>query len=424
MVEMIQVVLLVASAVGLLIALLTLVMVALTRRERLRRVSTPRFQPPLTVFKPLKGLDEDLERNLATFFSLDYPRYELVFGVNDLDDPAIDVVRRLQAAHPRITSRLVVDTRRVGTNPKVNNLVNMARAARFDYWVISDSNVRVRPDYLTDLVAHMQLPEVGLVTSMIRGVDGHTIGAQLENLHLNTIIAGAAVVVNRLTNIPISIGKSMLLRRDVMQKLGGFEAFADYLIEDALMGVLIRKLGYQTRTTFKPVENVNVRTSVKGFISRHFRWAVCRRRLNLGNYLLECVSLPILFVLAALAVKPSLEMVGVAAGITALRVAIDMAVARLLGARPGGNALWMLPLKELIIGAIWPAPFFTSRVNWRGNIIKVGRMSRATIVARRRIILSPAQALRGLSAYVARLGLQISFRPLRSATTLGERSQA
>ena len=341
----------------------------------------PKFEPPVSIFKPLKGLDENLRSNLETFFQQDYPHFELVFGINDHDDPAIEVVRSLKAAYPHTPCILVIDSRHTGFNPKVNNLCNMAPRASHDFWVISDSNVRVDSHYLSRLLDHMRSSEVGLVTSIVRGVGGKSLGARLENLHLNSFVAASTVAVNRLSNIPVSIGKSMLMRRETIAELGGFEAFANFLLEDGLIGRRVRALGFRTETSMDAVENVNDSWSVRNFMQRHYRWGLMRRQLNLFHYTGEVLSNPIFLALLAAILLPSFSTLAFFGSICVVKASLDMMTVRTVGGQVNLSSALLLPFKDLLIGLIWWKPFFTNRVTWRGHQFRIGAMTRISRIA-------------------------------------------
>jgi ceramide glucosyltransferase len=343
----------------------------------------PQFRPPVSIFKPLKGLDESLRGNLETFFRQDYPRYELIFGVSEFDDPAIDVVRSLQAAYPHVPTTLVIDSSLTGYNPKVNSLCNMAPHATHDFWVISDSNVRVDTSYLARLVEPMRDPQVGLVTSIIRGVGGKSLGARLENLHLNSFVAASTIAVNRLSNIPVSIGKSMLMRRETISELGGFEAFANYLLEDGLIGRQVRGLGLRTETSMDAVENVNASWTVGDFLKRHYRWGLMRRQLNLVHYTGEILSNPVFLALLAAIVLPSVSSLTLLGIVCAVKASLDLVTVRAVGGSLDVSSALLLPFKDLLIGVIWWKPFFTNRVSWRGHQFRIGAMTRIYPVGQR-----------------------------------------
>ncbi|MFZ1684972.1 MAG: glycosyltransferase [Candidatus Zixiibacteriota bacterium] len=377
--NLLSLLLLAGALFGLAYTAISWLLLVSASRKKSENVA-PLFIPPISVFKPLKGLDENLAGNLETFFRQDYPNFELIFGVNDLDDPAISVVRKLQSAYPHIATKLVIDTHRVGYNPKVNNLCNMSKQASFDYWVISDSNVRVHSRYLLNFVGHMRDQRIGLVTSIIRGVGGRRLGAKLENLHLNSFVAASTIAVNRLSTIPISIGKSMLLRRETIAQLGGFEAFSNYLLEDGLIGRAVRGLGLKTATSMDAIDNVNDTWSVRDFFNRHYRWGLMRRQLNIGHYTGEILSNPIFLALAAVAASPSALTASLLGLVCASKVALDLMTIRSVGGEVKVSSAFLLPLKDLVIATVWWKPFFTNRVSWRGNQFRIGAMTRISPV--------------------------------------------
>lgn len=360
---------------GLLYFTLSVAMLWQQRNNRRMPGTMPAHRPPITVFKPLKGIDDQLEDNLRSFFQLDYPKFELLFGVNDTDDPAIDLVQKLRREFPDVHARLVVNDERAGLNPKVNNLINMYPYAHHDHLVISDSNVRVAPDYLTQLIGEMQDEAVGLVTSMVRGVGASTFGAILENVHLNSFIAGSVATINRLTNIPITIGKSMLMRRETLEQLGGFKAYRMYLLEDGLLGQAIRNLGLTLRTCAHPVENVNKSWSLPRFFNRHHRWGMMRRYLNVGNYLTEIFSYPIALSLLLFLLHPTMLAAALLGSVTVIKIGLDAAAGRLMGDRTPLYYYLVVPAKEIALALLWPVPFFSRTVVWRGNRFRIGKQT-------------------------------------------------
>ncbi|MBN2227730.1 MAG: glycosyltransferase [candidate division Zixibacteria bacterium] len=375
-------ILIVAIVFGVAYSLVeSLILIVELRRSR-KRIPHNVILPPITVFKPLKGLDSRLEDNLRSFFELDYPEYELLFGINDLDDPAIDVVKKLRRAYPDVKSRLVVTEFRVGPNPKVNNLYNMYPYARFAHLVISDSNVRVDRDYLTHMAAEMQSDQVGLVTSAIRGVAGNSIGSLFENLHLNTFIVGNVFAVKRLFKIPITIGKSMLFRREALERIGGFRALVHYLAEDHMLGQKISALGMETRTSPHCIHAVNSGWPLGQFINRHLRWATMRRHVNIYHYAIEILSNPVLFALLFLLKNPRGFGMELFATVFLAKTCIDMIAARFIRAEERWYYYLLTPIKDLLIAGIWIVPFFSYTVNWRGNYFLIGSQTQLTRLSR------------------------------------------
>jgi ceramide glucosyltransferase len=329
------------------------------------------FQPPVSILKPLKGMDDRLEDNLRSFFLLDYPRYQLLFGVMDDDDPAIEVVGHLQREYPHIDSRLVVNSRKAGLNPKISNLSNIFPFAKHDFILISDSNIRADKDYLSAMVAHMKNPDVGLVTSIIRGKGARRMGAVLENLHLNSYIVGNVIAVQKLFRRPVTIGKSMLFRKETVLNIGGFSCFKNFLAEDHLIGARIQELGLRVNLSYDFVDNINEKWSLGKFINRHLRWAKMRRHLNLAHYAAEIISNPIsLAFLYGLCHPDSLGAL-IFAVVTVMKMSGDLAVARAMRSDLKPVQFLLIPLKDLTIGIIWAIPFFSRRISWRGNRFRI-----------------------------------------------------
>lgn len=327
--------------------------------------------PPVSVLKPLKGIDDQLEKNLKSFFTLDYPKYELLFGVNNFDDPAIKVVRKLQQRYPRVSSQLIIDTRRVGLNPKVNNLENLYGKTRYNLLLISDSNIRVGKQYLQQMVSEYLKPGVGLVTSIFRGSFAQSIGSILENLHLNTYIAPNVMTIKKLFKKPITIGKSMLFNRDVIDRIKGFSIFGEFLAEDHLLGIHINKAGFKIGQSNYIIDNVNIQWSLNKFLNRHIRWAKMRRTLNIGHYLTEPLSNPILISLIYLFVQMNTQATSIFLGVILLKTFFDILNARLMKSDLKWYHGILIPVKDLLIGFIWFIPFVNRTIKWRGNSFRI-----------------------------------------------------
>lgn len=333
----------------------------------------PQACPPVSVLKPLCGVDDGLERNLAAFAALDYPEYEVVLGLKSERDPAWEVACAAARRWPR-RFRVAVQRGEPGMNPKVNQLITLARAARHDVLVVSDSNVRVGPGYLRGIAAHLSDPGVGLVTHPIVGVGERCLGSALDALHLASAIAPGVVAAKRLAGQDIVVGKSMAFRRADLDALGGFEVVKDVLAEDFVLGRMVSNvLGKRVAVAREPVQNVSHDRSLREFASRYARWNVMQRQavgplLYLGGALLN----PVLAASIAAAAEGSADGVAAAAAIAACKAAVDGANGRLL--RPGGfrlAQLALIPAKDLVVGAGWLRAFVRREIDWRGNRLVV-----------------------------------------------------
>ncbi len=327
--------------------------------------------PEISILKPLKGLEDHLEDNLRSFFTLNYPKYEILFGVNEIDDPSIPVVTKLCREYPNLPTKLIIDTRWIGLNPKINNLFNIYQKASYDYILISDSNVRVDPSYLRDMVTTMNQPNTGLVTSTIRGISARRIGSILDNLYMNSFVAPSVFLIKRIINLPISIGKSMLFRREILEKIGGFQALRNVLAEDHLLGEAIRQLGLEVRISAKPVNSVNENWSIQNFISRHSRWAKLRRNLNPIYYFFESLAHPIAISLVYLLLHFNPTGLFIFSGVLVYKITVEMVIDHLLQSDLKWYHYLFLPLKDIVMAGIWFIPYVSRTVSWRGNKFKI-----------------------------------------------------
>jgi ceramide glucosyltransferase len=340
-----------------------------------RRKLAPAAAPPVSVLKPLCGVDPDLEGNLETFFKQDYPSYELIFGVQGDTDPAIEVVERLRARFPHIRSRLVIHNSKRGMNPKVRNLRAMLPSSRHDVILISDSNVAVEPHYVREMTAALAEPGIALVTNLVTVHGDGSLGATLEAMQLSGFIASGIATPNELMNEACVVGKSMLFRRSVFERLGGFESVAHVLAEDFVMGRMFQRAGYRTRICPTPVVNVISNHSVAAMYQRHLRWGAMRLRAAPHTWLLEFISIPLVLGLMA-----PLFGVPVALGLlwgltlTVFRDAVQWSL--LVGRRHILRAILLIPVRDLIHVALWAGAPFKRRVRWRGNPLTLTAGSR------------------------------------------------
>lgn len=362
---------------ALLLASFT-VMVAMefTKRRVLRRAPPPAPSPlpPVSILKPLRGADPGLEANLETSFRLDHPEIEIVLGAADADDPALEVARRVAARHPHVRSQIVVDERRVGLNPKVNNLANLLRRARHDLVLISDTNVAVPPDYLRDLVAHHAQPGVGLVTSIFRGAPGRGAGARLEALQIDAFVAGGIAIAAATGRVCV-VGKSMLLSRRDLGRIGGLRFLGRYLAEDQVCGEEMAKKGMRIAVAGRVIENRLGDLSVAGAVARHLRWARIRRQMNAAAFAGEILLCPVALAATGAAAMRTPASLGILAVATSLKIALDASAVLGLGGRIDAALPLVSVVRDLGAAVLWPVAWFGRTVRWRGRVLRVGPRS-------------------------------------------------
>jgi ceramide glucosyltransferase len=362
--------LLAAAALGLGVLLAQL---ACLWRHLRRPAPVPRRTPGISILKPLCGIDDELEANLLCFADLDWPEYEVLLGARDARDAAWPLARALERRFPG-RFRAVLQRGEPGANPKVNQLVTLAAAARHDLLVVSDSNVRVERGYLAEIAAHLEDPAVGLVTHLIAGAGERRLGSLFDHLQLAGGAAPGVAAAKRLAGRDIVVGKSMALRRADLAALGGFSAVKDVLAEDYVLGTMVTgTLGKRVALARRPVANVSVSRDLGDFASRYARWAVLHRSItgravHLGQALLN----PVLLALAAAVLEPGRRTGLALCAVAAAKAAVDGACGRLL--RPGGFRAWQLalaPAKDLLFALAWGRAFVSSEVVWRGRRIRV-----------------------------------------------------
>ena len=354
----------------------------LQRHRRPRRLHAP----DVSILKPLKGTDDGLEANLASLARQKYPgKLEILLAAADPADPALAVAQRVKRRFSDVDIRIVPGATGPGLNPKVANLIPLTEAARYDHLLVSDSNVRVNSDYLANTARELVDPQVGLVSNVLAGSGERTLGAALENLHLNTYIGAAVSCADLVFSHPCVIGKSMLMRREALESLGGWGSVADVLGEDYLLGQAFAQAGWGVVVSPQVITTVNQRWPVRRFVSRHLRWAQMRRWIAPGPYALEPLMNPVPWLLAVGwlgLLAPS--WLGIEGGtwsswaVSAIGIKIGSDVLlslRLRGTVPRRLTPLWIPVKDTLALAIWALGWIVRTVQWRGNRWRIGPMS-------------------------------------------------
>lgn len=345
----------------------------------LKRVSTPPAHLdapfrlyPVSILKPVKGIDPGLEENLESFFRLDYPDYELLLSVASPRDPAHDLIQGLLARYPDANARLFVGEANLGPNPKVNNLAKSYRAARHDWILISDSNIRVTPDYLKRQVAHLE-PGIGMVTAVVVGRGAEGLGGQLESTFLNTFYTRWMCLAERFGR-PCVLGKSMLFRRSDAERFGGVENLGRYLAEDYMAGEAMRRLGRRVIIASDTVTQEVGRKSLQEFWSRHVRWGRIRKAQSVIPFAFEPLTGAIApCLLGAFAFS---GLFGVSASTFVLFHLLTWSIGDALLMRKVGHDIGVLSplywlLRELMAIPLWIHVLSGNRIEWRGSKFKL-----------------------------------------------------
>jgi len=337
--------------------------------------------PPVTLLKPLKGPGLDLYANLASFCHQDYPTYQIVFGVEDPRDPAVTVVQQLKRDYPDRDIVLSVAST-PGANRKVANLRHMMRQARYGVLVMSDSDIRVRPDYLRAMVSPLADPSIGLTTCLYRGAGRFGLPSVFESLFINTDFTPMVLAAQLVQRFEYAFGASIAFRREALDRIGGFGPLADYLADDYLLGNRIAKAGYRLVLLPYMVETVLDSVSLRDVWRHLVRWARTYRVTQPVGWFASVITQATLWgTLAVVATH------GAGAGWIALLIALAARlgslalVLRLLDERDTIRQLWLVPLKDLVHSAIWAAAFLGRHVNWSGQLLRVERDGRMVPVS-------------------------------------------
>ena len=340
--------------------------VAAATRYRAVRPPQARTLPPISILKPLAGLDEGLEGHLGTFFEQSYPSFEILFAVRTAEDPAVAVVERLQARYPAIPSRLLVTGEPPYPNAKVYSLDRMLEAARHDLLVMSDSDVHVTPDMLPAIAAEFGDARLGLATCPYRAVPGRSFWSTLEAVGLNTEFIGGVLVARMLDGMKFALGPTIAARRETLGRIGGFDAVKDYLAEDFVMGKLAAERGYGVILSSYVIEHHIGAQPFTANLKHRLRWNRSTRRSRPWGYIGQLFTNPLPLALILCAVRPGWWPVLAAAAL--LRVAAGWAAARHVLCDPLTLRLWWLvPLQDVASFLVWIAGFFGNTILWRGR---------------------------------------------------------
>ncbi len=328
----------------------------------------PEFTPPVSILKPVRGLDREAYENYSSFCRQDYPEYEILFAVSDADDPAIPVIQKLIADFSERSIRLLIGAEKLGTNSKVCKLCRLVREARYDLLVISDSDVRVSPGYLRGVAAPFRDPTVGAVTTLFRGIVERQFTSEIDCVGTSAEFTAGALVARQLEGIKFTLGATMATTRERLAEIGGFEALASHHSDDFELGNRIAAHGHRVELAAEPVWMVFPRQTLRNYLSHELRWSIGLRHIRPWGHLGLLFTHGLPWSLAAAAVAPSAA-VGVAyvGAYFALRFLMAWTVGVWGLEDPVlRRKLWLLPVRDAIAALVWLVSFGSNRIQWRG----------------------------------------------------------
>jgi ceramide glucosyltransferase len=339
--------------------------------RRTHPTGDPNFTPPVSILKPLKGSDPEMYESFRSHCVQDYPAdYEIIFGVNDLSDPAVAEVERIRREFPDRNIRLVVCPATGGTNRKVTNLVQMVREARYEYIIINDSDIRVPASYLRNVLSFFANEKVGMVTALYRGVPEKTIWSRLEGMIISDFAAGvlSALVVDR--GIHFALGSTLAIRKDVLAEIGGLEPLSSYLADDYELGLRTTRAGYRVMLADIVVETFLPDYNFRQMYEHQLRWGRTMRDLRKSGYagIVFTYGLPWAIVAAILAKGGAWSLLLLAL-VTFARFLSTYAFSRwVVQDEHSRRNLWLLPLRDVVGVLIFFASFAGNTITWRGEV--------------------------------------------------------
>lgn len=342
------------------------------------------FTPPVTLFKPVHGLEPQLEHNLESFFRQEYPDFELIFGARQPTDKALAIVADLQKKYPNVPVKIALSGEPDRPNAKVCSLTKMVPLATADYWIISDSDVEVSPSYIREVIGPFADPNVGMVTCLYRGVPTGGLWSRLEALGMSVEMTAGVVVANILEGMKFALGPTMAGRRDAIERTGGMAALLDYCSDDYILGNSIAHLGYQVLISDYVVDHIVLNRTLRDSVLHQVRWMKSTRFSRPKGHLGTALTFAMPF--GVLSLIGGLLMHNPAAGLAVFGFAylnrIVLSIAAGWGVVRDRRSLlfcWLYPLRDLMGFCFWLASYGSTTVVWRGELYRLsygGKMER------------------------------------------------
>jgi ceramide glucosyltransferase len=342
--------------------------IAALRFFRNRDAAKSDYAPPVSILKPVRGLDREAYENFASFCTQDYPEYEILFNVADRNDPAIPVLESLMRNFPQRSIRLLIGAEQLGISNKVNKLSRMVDEARYDVLVISDADIRVTPDYLRSVVAPFRDPGVGAVTCLYRGIAGETLGSELEALGNSSDFDPGVLAAWQLGSVNFTLGATMATTKERLAEIGGFAEMADHFTDDFELGNRLSARGYRIKFSRVPVDTVYSELSLRESFRHQVRWALTIRHSSPAGHVALIFTHGLFWALVGSFLAGSLPVAAayllgyfVLRGTMAWTVGVWGLNDPLLRKR-----LWLLPVRDAFGFAVFIRSFLTRRIEWRG----------------------------------------------------------
>jgi ceramide glucosyltransferase len=352
------------------------------RAERKTALATPPSSlPPVTIFKPVHGIEAQLEENLESFFRQDYPAFDIVIGARDSSDAGLQLAERIRQRHPEVKSRIVVSGPPTWPNAKVFSLSKMIAYSTNEYFVISDSDVQVSPDFLREVIPTLLNNKIGLITCPYRGVPAGDFWSTLEALGMSVEMPSGVMVADMLEGIRFALGPAVALRHDALDKIGGIAATADYYSDDFVLGNLIWAAGYKVIFSHHIIQHVLTPRSLRRTLGDQLRWMKSTRFSrplgHIGTGLTYAVPFGVLGLVAGAATGHVALGVGLFAAAFVNRVVQSIAVGwAVIGDRRALYLSWLYPVRDFLGFLTWAGSFTSRTFFWRGETYRFSKGGR------------------------------------------------
>lgn len=337
----------------------------------------PRFTPPLTLMKPVHGAEPDLEQHLASFFEQDYPAFEILFCARQLDDAGLEIARRVAARYPQIPAKFFTTGEPPYINAKVASMELMEKSASYDILVISDSDVRVTPEYLRAVALPFSVDKVGGMCCVYRGIaSGGGLWARLEAVGMSVEMTAGVLVARMMEGMQFVLGPTMAFRRDVIRRMGGFKVTADYCADDFVLGNETYKLRQTVVLSHHAIDHIVINLGLMASLKHQVRWMKSTRfsrpKGHFGTALTFSMPFGLLGLAAGLLMGHWIWGVALLAWAITSREALSIAVGRVVVRDPSWfNLLVLYPVRDLMGFFFWAASYMGSKVLWRGRVFQL-----------------------------------------------------
>jgi ceramide glucosyltransferase len=362
------------------------------RRARAEEAERPGFTPPLTLLKPVHGTEPGLEEHLASFFEQDYPEYEILFCARSADDAGLEAARRVAARYPQIPVKFLSTGGQPDyINAKVASLEAMEAVAAHEVLVVSDSDVRVTPDYLRAVALPFADPRVGAMCCPYRGVaapqgeSGAGLWARIEAVGMSVEMTAGVLVARKMEGMQFVLGPTMAFRRETIRRMGGFKVTADYCADDFVLGNETFKLGQRVVLSHHAIDHMVINSSFIASLQHQVRWMKSTRfsrpKGHFGTALTFSLPFGLLGWATAVALGHPWAGLALFGWSVATRLMLSISVGRLVVRDPSWLGLLLLyPIRDLMGFGFWAASYLGSRILWRGRVFQLlpgGRMRAA-----------------------------------------------